>query len=376
MTITKRIVALLLVMTLCLTAAGCKKDDGLAKSLLSEEQEYVTPLENLNNSGQIEPLTVIDMEPGTYDPAGLMLFSTDGSEASAVAYEVEKADHYSNEAPQGYVVYRIVLKSGLVDQAGNPIDAEKVIASFLDACGQDEKLAALEVMGLRQYMTGIPDGCEELVDKVLAYGINPDASFPRIGGVTPAEQNSVWSLLDEAGELFAQDIIDFVNAQYASDQYVSNFFSEGMTYAEVAQDDDLRTAYAFVMWGYGRDRFYYNSGNRMFTDCYMNDYDLDREGVHAADLWRVIKQYHGYDLSKSGINYEKPQTSPNTIQDWIRIVYLDHVRTTFDTVTGVKASTTVSKENVKRDCIYVTVGSDVDIHDFNFSIAGSGDCDQ
>lgn len=324
-----------------------------------------------------EDRSAADMEPGSYDPDNMRLLASDRSRpAYRLAYDVEAVDPGEREVgmvgvPDGYRAFRITLKKGILAKDGTELGADAVIASFKRELDAGRITDCPDIMGLGQYLTGIPDGAVERIDAIIEAGIRADASFPRISGITPSEQNEVWSLIDEAGERFAANIIRYVNSsnRYANDAYVSAFFSNGMKYSEIAQDESLKTALAFTAWGFGREKFDYDVGNRTYTDCYLKTYDLDAEGMGPKDLWNVIFKYYGYDLSDDrGINYEKSPDSQYRLQDYLRDVAIEHATAGTDVISGVFPGRVRYTDGRERECVYVIVSEDTDISGFDFDV--------
>ncbi len=81
---------------------------------------------------------------------------------------------------------------------------------------------------------------------------------------TKAEQDQFWADMDKAGEAFAQEIIDYVMANYA-DSYSESYL--GVSAADVKASTALQVKLGMYLWGYSGSWF---------------------EGATAMDYWKAI----------------------------------------------------------------------------------------
>ncbi len=90
-----------------------------------------------------------------------------------------------------------------------------------------------------------------------------------------AEQDQFWADMDKAGEAFAQEIIDYVVANYAAD-YSESYL--GVSAADVMASPALQVKLGMSMWGYG---------------------SYWKEGATAADYWNAILDNFGGDIMEA-----------------------------------------------------------------------------
>ncbi len=370
------------------------------------------------------PTPLVDMEEGTYDIGEMPLFAIEGtdyvpfsfgleqldsvtadgktvvneaedeqsgSEASggegseesgeeelkdekAVSSDDESAENPEEEVEEEkiYNTYKIVLKSGLQFRDGTPVTADDVLFNILAHSARgykgDYDLSRLDIPGMREYHTQIPEEERIRVEKIInAGGFDiEEGKYPEIEGVDTAEQDAIWGCYDEAGLIFAQNIIDYVNSNYALNAYVNAFMSGYLTYAKVEASESLKTAFAYIVWGYGRKKNPYNYRKNTLTTITDKVFDLNEYELTAMDLWEEIKEYYKGDLSDEGINNDVvPGGDP--IEKLIADVYFSKQDYRVDGIRGVFKGITREEGSVdERECIYLTLSDKDDIGSFNF----------
>lgn len=226
----------------------------------------------------------------------------------AQGYSIYYTDNLTTYAPKAnyeegdYVVYEIVIKNGAKFSDGTVIDADDVLFNYytyLDpAYSGSSTLYTLPILGLGNFRTQVPDYdvYAPIADAILAadervsgYTANDD--------YTEAQHDAYWGYIAEAGETFAQEIVDYVMAGYGNDTYVAVYFGgnylvedaaglyvklpSGATavykadnpdhasltrynctlkFADVQASAGLQVAYGMAMWG-----FYGGAGGRAYS---------------------------------------------------------------------------------------------------------------
>ena len=162
------------------------------------------------------------------------------------------ADLTITENDDGTVYYDFVLRDDLVFSDGEKVTIDDVIFSMYVLCDPtydgSSTLYAQPILGMEEYRSGM----ESLANLILAAG-RDNADFTLW---TEEQQNAFWAGVDKAGEAFAQEIVDYCLANYAS--YGA---------ADVAS--------SAALWGF----------------------ELP-EGATAADFWATMVDAYAGDLNK------------------------------------------------------------------------------
>ena len=338
------------------------------------------------------PEPVIDMEEGSYVISEMPLFAIEGTDYTPFSLRTELVDSETvpeekpedeaeeekseedgeSEPPKVYDTYRVILKSGLRFPDGTPVTADDVLfnikAHAAGAYKGDYALAGLDIPGMKEYSTQVPDDERQKIEKIIrAGGFDPEEEkYPDIEGIDPKLQDDVWACCDEAGLIFAQNIIDHVNSSYALNAYVNAFMSGYLTYAKVEASESLKTAFAFIVWGYGKKKNPYNYRKNTLTTISDKVYDLNEEEIGAMELWEEIKEYYKGDVSADGIdNDAAPGTK--TIEELISEAYFAKQNFSVDEIAGIRKDTIPAYgPDATRECIYITISHDEDLGSFNF----------
>ncbi|MCR5520713.1 MAG: hypothetical protein K6F44_02240 [Lachnospiraceae bacterium] len=372
------------------------------------------------------PTPVVDMEEGSYDISEMPLFAIEGTDFVPLSFDVQQisseredgtpviiqedsaeADVESEEgedseggeepeeekqdtaAEEGedsgnvevqkiYNTYKITLKRGLRFKDGSPVTADDVLFNIMAHASKDYKgdyaLGMLDVPGMREFNTQVPTEEREKVDKIISAGgfDAEEEKYPEIEGIDPKDQDEVWGCYDEAGVLFAQDIIDYVNSNYALNAYVNAFMSGYLTYAKVEASENLKTAFAFIVWGYGRAKNPYNYRKNTLTTVSGKVYELNDEEIGAIELWEEIKEYYKGDLSEEGIDNDVAPGG-KTIEELMAEAYFANQDYEVREIRGILSGVTRDERNVERECLYVTLSNEYDINDLNFFLTNPKD---
>ncbi|MCR5829135.1 MAG: hypothetical protein K6F93_02145 [Lachnospiraceae bacterium] len=367
------------------------------------------------------PTPLVDMEEGTYDINEMPLFAIEGTDYTPFSLELEKIsavtedgtpveineddpeetedvdteasdadtegeeskeddtdeeDEESEESDEEkqkiYNTYKVVLKSGLKFPDGSTVTADDVMFNIKAHAARDYKgdfeLGELDIPGMREYHTQIPEETRELVETIInAGGFDiEEGKYPEIEGVDPKLQDEIWACYDEAGLIFARNIIDHVNSNYALNAYVNAFMSGYLTYAKVEASDSLKTAFAYIVWGYGRKKNPYNYRKNTLTTISDKVYELNEVELTEMDFWEEIKEYYKGDLSDEGIDNDVAPGTP-TIEELIAQVYFEKQDYSVENIKGILKGTTFDEKiGTDRECIFITISDDEDINDFNF----------
>lgn len=268
----------------------------------------------------------------------------------AFDYKVDVASDNSTST------YTFILKNGLTFSDGKPITVKDVLFSMYVLSDPmydgSSTFYTMNIQGLSEYRLQTSADVLKMVDAIIEAGItNGDDGKMVINpanGVTMDKQEKFWSYLDEAGAKFAQEIIDYVNNNYKS--YIEEYFAP-YTPDQVAASPSMQAAFGMVMWGFGELD---DSGK--FIDSMGNTYDLSKDTVDANIYWANILDAYGYDLSDTGINYEK--AGDLTIQDYIRDIYIEkegRVAGGVNSISGITYGKMVCDDGVEREYIKVVL---------------------
>ena len=252
--------------------------------------------------------------------------------------------------------YTFVLKNGITFSDGEPVSAKDVMFSiyvYSDPMYDGAStFYTLNIQGMSEYKLQTSAETLEMVDAILAAGISGEAGAPEIpeaDGVSAEDSEKFWGYMDEAGVIFAQEIIDFVNNNYTA--YIESNFAP-YTVDEVAEDDTLKAAFGMVLWGFGAVE---EDGS--FTDALGNSYDLSTDTIDASVYWENIIGSYGYNLSDSdGINYEK--AGELNIEDYVKQLYIANEGTIeggVQSISGITSGTVTSEDGVEREYIEIVL---------------------
>lgn len=253
--------------------------------------------------------------------------------------------------------YKFFLKNGITFSDGTPVTAKDVLFTIYTLCDPlydgSSTFYALKVQGLNEYRLQTSAEALAVADAIVAAGLSTAEDgtmvMPAADGATAEQQAAFWAYLDQAGEKFSQEIVDYVSNNYLSDDYVQAYFSADLTAEQIKASPFLTVAYGMGMWGYGS----YADGK--FTDALENVYD-ETTGLTVADYWKNILATYGYDLSDAGINYEK--AGDLRIEDYVRDLYIANegaVAGGVASISGITTGTETCEDGVDREFIQVVI---------------------
>ncbi|MGM9521396.1 MAG: ABC transporter substrate-binding protein [Oscillospiraceae bacterium] len=301
----KKLLALLLALIMCVgLLAGCSdKTDNESNTDVQNPDDTQKPTEEENTTplvvgyspfnSKFSPFfseTAYDQD--VYAMTQISLLSSDrtgaiiykGIEGETIAYNGTDYTYYGpadlvvTENPDGTVYYDFTLRDDITFSDGTPLTVDDVIFTMYVLCDPtydgNSTLYAQPIEGLAEYRSGM----DTLFNLLAAAGEdNTDFTY-----WDEATQTAFWADLNQAGEKFAQEIVDYVVAAYAED-YAESYF--GYTADEVNESEGLQVAFGMIMWGFGD----FNDDGLFIGAVTGTTYDLDNgEYPTAADYWENI----------------------------------------------------------------------------------------
>lgn len=289
----------------------------------------------------------------------LLYYDKNGEPKAGIEYPSFAYDFTQEVAADNSTsTYTFVLKNGITFSDGEPVSAKDVLFSIYVFSDPQYDGAStyytLNIQGMSEYRLQTSAEALEMVEAILAAGIDTAEDGSMVinpaSGVAAEDSEKFWSYLDDAGAIFAQEIIDLVNNVYPA--YIESYFAP-YTPDEVAASDNLKAAYGMVLWGFGGLD---EDDPNIFIDFLGNEYDLTADTLNAEVYWQNIVGAYGYDLSDSGINYEK--AGELTIQDYIKQIYITEEGTVeggVQSIRGISSGTLTSDDGVEREYIEVVI---------------------
>ncbi len=199
------------------------------------------------------------------DRQGAIIYN--GIEGETINYNGTDYTYYGpanvvvTENADGTVYYDIKLRDDIKFSDGKKMTIDDVIFSMYVLCDPtydgSSTLFAQPIEGMEEYRAGM----DSRWSLIFADG---NEGYKTTDYYTEAQYNNFWTAFAQAGEAFAQEIVDYCKAYGAT------------TVAEAA-----------ALWGY----------------------DSLKADATAADFFDAIVAAKGYDLSDEGINYETAGTS-------------------------------------------------------------------
>lgn len=261
-------------------------------------------------------------------------------------------------ADNSSTTYKFILKNGITFSDGEPVTIKDVLFNYymyLDpAYDGISTLYSQKIQGLNEYRLQTSPEMLDLANKILEAGIEGEAGepvYPAAAGVTPEQQATFWGYMDEAGAAFAQEIVDYVVANYNNDDYAPEI---GKTPDEIKADPSLQVAFGMVMWGFG------SVEGDVLTDALENTYTLGTDELTAEIYWQNILGSYGYDIdlndAEAGLNYEK--AGDITIETRVRDLFIKNegaVAGGVADISGITSGKEVCADGVERDFIQIVI---------------------
>lgn len=107
----------------------------------------------------------------------------------------------------------------------------------------------LPIEGMIHYRTGVADEAYEKYQKTVNAIIADQRKNESTADYTKAEFDMFWGYIDDFGDDFAQEIIDYVTANYLTAEYAA--YLGKYTLAEAQASTAIKNAYGMAMWGFG-----------------------------------------------------------------------------------------------------------------------------
>ncbi|NLD59767.1 MAG: ABC transporter substrate-binding protein [Clostridiales bacterium] len=150
--------------------------------------------------------------------------------------------------------YTARLKPGVRFSDGEEMNADDVIFTYyvlLDpAYSGVNTLGSYDIVGLKAYQTQVPDeiygGLAATAEAIYAAG--PEHVWSGADNWTEEEQDAFWAEIDAAWLEDVAEIVGFVDAAIANDEYLNAFL--GMDTAAYLADGTLKVPFAMAAWGY------------------------------------------------------------------------------------------------------------------------------
>ena len=144
----------------------------------------------------------------------------------------------------GTVKYAFTLRDDVKFSDGETLTVDDVIFTMYvlsdPTYNGSSTFYALPIKGMEEYRQGM----EQLGNLILAMG----PTYTANDNFTEAEHAEYWAALKVAGTDFVKEIVDYVNASYAS-YYTTSY---GGKWGEaIAENEGLKVAFGMAMWGFG-----------------------------------------------------------------------------------------------------------------------------
>ncbi len=155
-----------------------------------------------------------------------------------------------------------------------------------------------------------------------------------------AEQDQFWADMDKAGEAFAQEIVDYVVANYA-DSYSESYL--GVSAADVKASTALQVKLGMYLWGYSGAWF---------------------EGATAADYWKAILDNFGGDIMQA----TEVETAGSTIFQCLASVTDNAYSYGISTGSDVKSISGIEKTGKYTMTVHMSSFDATSIYNMSFTI--------
>lgn len=275
------------------------------------------------------------------------IYYTDNLSTYAAKDEYEEGD---------YVVYEMVLKNGALFSDGTPIDADDVLFNYytyLDpAYIGSSTLYTLPILGLADYRSQIPNVAtyQAIAAQIIADDTRT-TGYVTNDVYTQEQHDAFWADIYASGEVFAQEIIDYVNTNYTSNSYITNYIGRncmvedaaglwvvsptsgnyvlynpdnaahvGLTrynctidYAAVQANPGLRVAYGMRLWGFASGNYALSADLTTFTGASGTVYQVST--LDAADYFNEILLCYADNSGK--VNYENVASVETAGSDFV-----------------------------------------------------------
>lgn len=244
----------------------------------------------------------------TMDATGAIV-AGDQYDTVAKSYEIYYTNDLTNYtkkdtyAEGDYVVYEMVIKNGAKFSDGQPITADDVLFNYyvyLDpAYVGSSTTYTLPILGLSSYrtQTADPDFFFNKAAAILAAG----ETYAANDNFTEAEFTAYWAAMNQTGEAFAQEIVNYVKNNYIA--YADAGYAGKYTSADIKASEGMQIAFGMRMWGFAGFDYTENDDETVtytgsLTDITGKTYDLVNTFPTVVDYWNALKA--GYADEETG----------------------------------------------------------------------------
>ena len=226
--------------------------------------------------------------------------------------------HYDPDADR--TDYTVSLRHDLKFWDGEPVTAKDVLFTYYTimdpAYGNSDFLDYLStggVVGVNSWRIQVTDEIFEKYSRIASLLLEDgkENGYVPNDDYTEEMYDDFCGWIDEGWTDTVQGIIDYVNTEYAEDEYASRLGRE--TYAEIAGNEGLEVAYAMSLWGFG----YLNEDGTFSDTAGLGTWDLVDTFPTVEDFVAVTKYSYGGDPIEF-YRYESSGRDKGSIDDFAR----------------------------------------------------------
>lgn len=300
----KKILLVLLVFVTAFTLVACKKDKVVDTLVLqSAEMDGVFNPFFYSSAYDEQVISLVHTGLLSLDPKGAVV-AGDKYPTVALDYSIFYTNNLSTYAEKAkyeqgdYVVYEMVIKNGMKFSDGTAITADDVLFNYytyLDpAYVGSSTLYTLPILGLKEFRSQVADPSvfDPIVEAILADNLRGE-DYVATDAYTETQFNSYWEIFNNAGKEFAQEIINYVNANYAKDDVVEKNFKAGVKYETIKASEGLKVAYGMAVWGFGD----VSDDLQSFTTANGNEFAVN--DLNAEVYFEEIIEAYEYDYQEA-----------------------------------------------------------------------------
>ena len=192
--------------------------------------------------------------------------------------------------------YTVKLKEGIKFSDGEEVTADDMIFTYYVFADPtyigSTTLSSYNIIGLKNYQTQTSDEVytkyDALFDSILAAG--PDHVWAATDAWTQDQQTALWDAIKAEWKADLQGIVDYVIANYLTDDYVPTVFA-GKTAADVTED--MYPAYTLAMWNFAK----VNDDGTLTGNGTGTVYDLTKAMPTIDDVYNEAYAIYGGDAA-------------------------------------------------------------------------------
>ena len=207
--------------------------------------------------GQVVSMTTIGLM--TTDRQGAIVFNAIEGETipyngTDYTYKGPANLSVSYDAEADVTTYTAKLREDIYFSDGVQMTADDLIFNYyayLDTSYVGSTtLSSYDIIGLQDYRTQTTsDVYNKYADLAKAiYAAGKDHEWAEGDAWTKEQQEGYWAIMDSTWEADVQAIVDYVMANYLSDDYATYV---GSTAADISANEGLQVAFGMAMWGFG-----------------------------------------------------------------------------------------------------------------------------